>query len=271
MNMLDEAPSHAQWTSTLENVKQLANKTVVGNRNASTKRDVFMALATIASAAMGKVEDEDPVIADLACLSRIQRLCQRHARDLPEDSLEGNKPLGPAGAALCMEDILALLFRCAREALSSLRTDGSEAQMLADSSQLVRMVEKGFAERRIDIGAMLPREPVAPGSTTMGRDAGVVNALQGLWAEVIMADEGIWKQVLAAAPNQERERLIATSGYYRMLVWRRPSDKAAQFLPAAEIHLPRSAGLQELCGARHEIRSLAPALRLAEAKASSST
>ncbi|CAE8726429.1 unnamed protein product, partial [Polarella glacialis] len=145
------------------------------------------------------------------------------------------------------------------------------AQALADAARLVRLVERGLSERGADVAALQPREPAAVLAATAaasasgtGRDVAVSCALQCLWAEVIMADNLLWRRVLSAPECTERDELIASTGYCRMLAWRSPGMKVPVAGAPGSRLFPRSAALEELCGARPELQHLAPALRLGE-------
>lgn len=144
---------------------------------------------------------------------------------------------------------------------------------MADAARLVRLIERGLADKRVDLAALLPREPSvpSPAATTgsLNQDAVVADNLQKLWAEVIMADGALWKQLLAHSPDAKRDALIAGSGFYRMLTWRGSEKAASRVATAAPTRSqPRSAGLDELCGSRPELRPFQPVLRVAEMQAS---
>eukprot|EP00931_Biecheleriopsis_adriatica_P122187 TRINITY_DN97197_c0_g1_i1.p1 TRINITY_DN97197_c0_g1~~TRINITY_DN97197_c0_g1_i1.p1 ORF type:complete len:1160 (+),score=236.23 TRINITY_DN97197_c0_g1_i1:54-3533(+) len=265
INGLDEASSPHQWKLALQKVKKAARENVVSQKKA-VKRDVFVALATIAAAAIGGEDREDSHVADLACLGRLRRLCQRFGGDAQEHQTSADGP------PLTVEECLTALCSCAREALVSLSGDGAEGQLLADAARLAHLAERGLAERRADLVQLLPKEPSAASAPiSMGagrRDACVAQALQRLWAEIILADEPLWKQILAEARDDEqRDTLISSTGYCRMLSWKRDSAQPQQQALEGVASLLRSAGLEELCAARPELGPLKPALRLAEARA----
>ncbi|CAE8623695.1 unnamed protein product, partial [Polarella glacialis] len=123
------ASSNAEWSCALDQVKQLATSTILSERSSSSKRDAFAALSTIVSKAAGKGEElEDPLVADLTCVARLQRLCHSfgggHAAR--GEATESSARLGPRGPPMSAEECLLAFGDCAREALSVLRGDGCE-------------------------------------------------------------------------------------------------------------------------------------------------
>merc|ERR1712014_120200 len=129
-----------------------------------------------------------------------------------------------SGSAMSERECLSALCACMHEALVELCEQGSEAQLLADTARLVRLIERSLTEKRVDLASLLPREPSvpSPAATTgsLNQDAVVAGNLQKLWAEVIMADAALWKELLTHSPDAKRDALIAGSGFYRMLTWR---------------------------------------------------
>eukprot|EP00930_Biecheleria_cincta_P034456 TRINITY_DN23815_c0_g1_i1.p1 TRINITY_DN23815_c0_g1~~TRINITY_DN23815_c0_g1_i1.p1 ORF type:complete len:1180 (-),score=188.82 TRINITY_DN23815_c0_g1_i1:12-3551(-) len=270
---LNESCSSEKWMQALQDVGSLAQKTVLDHRCNVKKRNIFVALASISSVAMGRnSQPEDPAVADLASIGRLQRLCHRFGNAATRMS-EEDQFQETSRSAMSERECLSALCDCVHEALVELCEQGAETQLLVDAARLVRLVERGLTEKRVDLTALLPREPSvaspAAGAGSLNQDAVVVGNLQKLWAEVIMADAALWKQLLTHSPDDKRDALVAGSGFYRMLTWR-GSEKAVSIVAAGSptSSLPRSAGLDELCGSRPELRPFQPVLRVAEMQAS---
>jgi hypothetical protein len=259
---LDEFNSSEQdWLRALASVKQRACASALAEKSAA-KRDVFAALAVIACAAAGKgsnLELERP-IANIASLGRLQRICHRFSKRDFDDEIEQSKRVGPQGPALGIEECLVSLSGCIREALPSLREEGAEAQLIADTARLIRLVEADVAERGFEIQALLPKDPSAASSaSSSGGATATAGSLQKLWTEVVLADELLWRQVLVAPEGSNRDQMIANTGFYLIVTHLMAGHSIRQ--------MPPSSCLEALSGARPEIRPLAPALRLSELQA----
>jgi len=164
------------------------------------------------------------------------------------------RPAPPDQPPAAAEDILCRLADCMGSAMPLVRGEGAEGQLFSDAARLVSMVERRLEERGVDIEASLQPHSHGTADVIEGTPAGVISTLQLLWEKVVSAEKTSWQQVLGAHEGSERDTLLASLGFCRMMRWREGGS--------TPIRRPLSARLEPLCERFAVLRPLAPALRL---------
>mmetsp|Transcript_166166 Transcript_166166/g.533371 ORF Transcript_166166/g.533371 Transcript_166166/m.533371 type:complete len:1213 (-) Transcript_166166:114-3752(-) len=260
VHSLGQDAPRPDWDRVLSKVNNQAVAAAHGERHSSAKRDAFAALAAIAQrAGAAQTCSRSADVAESACLGRLQRVCLRFsAQETATSSASGgckrsSPPDQPPASA---EEILRRLAGCIRTALPVVHAEGADGRLCIDAAQLVRLVERGLEEARVDVAHFLGTRANALEETP----AGVIGALQLLWAEVALAEEASWREVLDAHEGISRDALVSSLGFARMARWSEEESEAP----------PRSVALEPLCEAFPDLRPLAPALRLSVGRGSSS-
>lgn len=267
VHALSRQPSQADWQAALGRIQRAAAIRVRTERHSAEKRDAFAALISIAQRAAGADDSiHGPAdVADLASLGRLQRLCLRFGCG-PGDSLSAppgaKRAEAPDRQPASAEETLQQLSSCMRRVFRGVKEVEREGQFLADAARLVRLMERDFADRQVDFAALLGLGPEAAGVPVEDTTVSTARALHQLWKEVVLAEEEIWHKVLCAPDGLERDALLASTGFCRMVWWQEGNaGKVMDF--SCKCSPPKSALPDLLCGAFSELRSLGPALRLA--------
>lgn len=269
---LPAQPAKADWQAALGRIEQSAAATVRSERHSAAKREVFVALASIAHRAAEASEGPRGLaaVADIASLSRVQRVCMRFAataapsaasRTMTQPASGSKRAGAPDQAPASAEDTVLRLAGCMNVAFRELKAEGAEGQLLADAARLVRLLERDLQDRQVDLEALLRSPPAAAaGVPSEETTAATARALHSLWKEVVLAEEPTWHEVLGAPEGLERDAKIASTGFCRMVWW---CDEGASASSKRRLALPKSALPEPLCDAFPELRALGPALRLA--------
>jgi len=256
VHTLGDHSSSEDWHRAMEKISRCVAATVQQEKDSTAKRDAFAAFAAVVQRAGGS----EIVALDLACLGRLEALCLRF------DSGGGvggavaaaasgcKRPAPPDQPPAAAEDILCRLADCMGSAMPLVRGEGAEGQLFSDAARLVSMVERRLEERGVDIEASLQPHSHGTADVIEGTPAGVISTLQLLWEKVVSAEKTSWQQVLGAHEGSERDTLLASLGFCRMMRWREGGS--------TPIRRPLSARLEPLCERFAVLRPLAPALRL---------